>query len=309
MKFLRYPFAVSIVLGIVILTVSSLANNGEVVAATFAQMSPPTPAPTRTPGPPVGITPKAYAPLAQPLTEEGALRRALEIESQVVIWRSKPWSMDSPRVEPGRVSVKWYLDRTYNGSSYAPDAEIGPVWVVTVKGDVRLLLLGMASNLDLVVHDGVTYTIAQKTGDLLRVQAGPPTSDQPFLPKTATPAYQLPSGGTPAALTASSCTQNPSGLSFRVTQQPGKNQIPGAAGLIHSFYVEGTGFTPGEKVTIVIKGRVTAAGTIGSTNETVGKDSTFATTVAAAVSQPNMSFDVFVIHRRGIACVNLVAVQ
>ena len=128
-----------------------------------------------------------------------------------------------------------------------------------------------------------------------------------------TPGSNLPSVMPPTALTSSSCTQNPSGLSISISQQAGKNlPLPTSSnvtGPIHSFYVQGTGFTPGEKVTVVIKGRVTAPGTMGSTDETVEKDSTFATTLAVAVSQPNMPFDLFVIHRRGIACASLTAVQ
>ncbi len=308
MKPERFLLPLILMFVVAILTVFVIFNNQGAVAGTFAQMPPPTPAPPPTPGPPVGITPEPIPTLAQPLTEEGALRRALEIDSHVAIWRSKPWSIDTPRLEPGRITINWYSDRTYDGSSYAPDAETGPVWVVTIKGNVRLLLVGEGFDPRLI-RDGVTYTIAQNTGDLLGVRTGLPTSDQPFLPKTATPAYQVPSAGTPAALTSSSCTQNPSGLSFRVTQQPWKTSIPGLLGPTHSFYVEGTGFIPGEKVTVVIKGRVTAPGTIGSTAETVGTDSTFATSVAAAVSQPKMPFDLFVIHRRGVACVTVIAEQ
>ncbi len=117
------------------------------------------------------------------------------------------------------------------------------------------------------------------------------------------------SGGTPGALSALSCTRNPDGLSFRVSQQPGKNIVPGAAGPLYSFFVEGTGFVPGETVTVVIKGRVIAPGTMGSTSETVHMDSTFATTVGGAVIQPNMPFDFYVLHRRGVACVAVTVEQ
>ncbi len=307
MKFLRYLFAISVALGVAVLAVSFITNNENVAAFTFAQMPPPTPAPTRTPGPPVRTTPEPIPTLAQPLTEEQALREALEIDSQVAIWRSKPWSIDTPRLEPGRVTTKLYSDRSYDGTSYGPDAENGPVWVVTINGEVRLLLPGEYDHR--VIHDGVTYEISQKTGHWWGVHWGPPSSNQPFLPKMATPSYQLPSAGTPAALSSSSCTQNPSGLSFRVSQQPWKTSIPGLPGPTRSFYVEGTGFIPGEKVTVVIKARITAPGTIGSTAETVRTDSTFATSVAAAVSQPKMPFDLFVIHRRGVACVSIIAEQ
>ncbi len=228
----------------------------------------------------------------------------MEIDSRVAVW-GKPWSLDTPRLEPGRISIKWYPDRSFDGSQYSPDEfETGPVWAVTIKGNVKLHLPGARYP----EYDGVTYEIAQKTGNFLGWRTGLPISSQlPVTPQI--PITQLPSAGTPAALTSSSCTQNPSGLSFRVTQQPWKTSIPGLLGPTHSFYVEGTGFIPGEKVTVVIKGRVTAPGTIASTSETVRADSTFATSVAAAVIQPKMPFDLFVIHRRGVACVSIIAEQ
>jgi hypothetical protein len=311
MKRLRFLLAMGVVLGLVTVAASIFANNQGAVAATFDQTIPPapTPAPTATPGPPIGITPRPRLMLAQPLdTEEQVLTHALAIDSRTALWRSKPWSIDTPRLEPGRVTVKWYSGRSYDGTVYGPGAETGPVWVVTIAGDVRLILPGEGFD-PRMVYDGVTYTIAQRTGDLLGVHTGIPSINQPFVPTPVTSTYQLPSAGTPAALTSSSCTQNPSGLSFRVTQQPGTISLPGASGPVHLFYVEGTGFVPGEKVTVVIKGRVTAPGTIGSTEEIVGQDSTFATSIGAAVLQANMPFDLFVIHRRGVACASLIAVQ
>src|SRR5574341_1689136 len=164
MKFLGYLFAVGAALATVVLIVSIMAKNENVAAGTFAQMPPPTPAPTRTPGPPVYTTPEPIPTLAQPLTEEGALRKALEIDSRTAIWRDKPWSIDTPRLEPGRVTVKW--------KSNDDDAETGPVWIVTIKGEVRLrLYLGQGHD-DRGIFDGVTYYIAQKTGVFLGVSTG-----------------------------------------------------------------------------------------------------------------------------------------
>ncbi len=321
MKFLRYLFAVSVVLGTVILALSSIAfvvsvalgalssiaDNEDVAAFTFAQMSPPTPAPptparTRAPGPPVGIAPRPIPTLARPLdTEEQVLRQVLEYDARAAVWR-KPWSLDTPGLEPGRISIKWHSDRSYDGSSYGPNDVRGPVWVVTIKGEVRLYPHPDA------VYDGVTYVIDQNTGFVLRMTAGVPTQTTP-LPTPPMPTTQSGSGVNPVALTSSSCTQNPSGLSFRVSQQPWKAIIPEVPGPIRSFSVEGTGFIPGERVNVVIKARVTGPATIASTAETVWPDSTFATSVGAAVSQPNMPFDLFVVHRRGVACVSIIAEQ
>lgn len=309
MRTLRYLFAVGVALGAVILAVSFRANYEGAVAGTFAQMSPPTPAPTRTPGPPPRITPIPIPTLTQPLnTEEQVLKRALEIDAGAVAW-SQPWSLDTPRLEPGRISIKGYPDRSFEGNQYSsPWLESGPVWVVTIKGNVRLNLPGGPGPVINTTYDGVTYIIAQKTGSFLGWRSGMPI----IQPTTKASLPQPPSVGTPdalASLTTAACTQNPSSLSVRVSQQPGKSSIPGAAGPVYSFLIEGTGFTPGEKVSIVIKGRVTVPGSMGTTTETVLADSTFATSVGVAVTQPNMPVDFFVVHRRGVACVTVTAVQ
>jgi hypothetical protein len=206
------------------------------------------------------------------------------------------------------VTVQWYSDRSYDNSSNPPDVETGPVWVVTIRGDVQVIMIGIGVD-SRRVSESVTYIIAQKTGMLLGMGTGPAAKDQPFIPKTATPFFQPTAPTTPDALSDSSCTQNPAGLSFRVSQQPGKSIVPGAAGPLYSFLVEGVGFIPGETVTVVIKGRVTAPGTMGSTSESVRTDSTFATSIGAAVTQPNMPFDFYVLHRRGVACVTVMVEQ
>jgi len=300
MKFIRYLVGFSalvVTVGIALF----LVNNQDAVSAALAQVTA-TPARTRTPGPPVGISPFPYPTLSQHLDTEGlALTRALSIDSNTAIWRSTPWSLDTLLSEPGRIIIKWYSDRTYDGSSYAPDAETGPVWVITIKGDARFKLLGIGFD-PRKVYNEVTYIIGQNTGDLLGVRLGPPNSSQPFLPTATIPVFQLPPAGTPVALTSAACTQNASGLSLRVTQQPGKSNIPGAGGPIYSFLVEGKGFTLGERVVVVIQGRATVPGSIGNTVETVGTDSTFATSIGAAVTQPNTPIDLFIVHRRGIAC-------
>src|SRR5574341_1123050 len=295
MKILRYLLAVSVALATVVLVVSFMANNENVAAFSFAQIPPPTPAPTRTPGPPAPIGPRPIPTLAQPLTEEGALRKALENDSRIAVWR-EPWSLDTVRSEPGRITIRWYPDRTVAGTQYALDEfESGPVWAVTIRGNVRLY------GRQFEEYEGVTFIIAQKTGNFLGWRSGPLISGQspPPLPVTLSPQIPttpLPSGGTPRALTSSSCTQNPPGLSFSVSQQPGKAIIPEVPGPIRSFYVEGTGFIPGERVNVVIKARITGPATMASTAETVWTDSTFATSIGAALSQPKMPFDLYVIH-------------
>jgi hypothetical protein len=133
----------------------------------------------------------------------------------------------------------------------------------------------------------------------LRHLPPPPPPSRPTVASTVVP-------GPLASLT---CTQNPAGLTLQVTEQPSKISSPPGLGAMRSFYIEGKGFVPGELVTVNIKGRPTAQGNQGSTSETVLADSTFATTVVAVVSQTKMPLDVFVVHRRGIACTTVTANQ
>ncbi len=125
----------------------------------------PTLAPTRTPGAPI-IVESATNLLAQPLTKDGAFQRALEIDKQFAIWK-EPWTLDTLKSQPNRINIEWYEDRNYDGNEYGPGAERGPVWVIEIKGPVRLRWDNDR------LHESITYRIAEKTGNLLSYTLGP----------------------------------------------------------------------------------------------------------------------------------------
>lgn len=126
----------------------------------------PTPPPTKTEGPPI-IVKATYTLLDQPLTSEQAVARAFKLDSKLAIW-DDPWSPESLKTDPDRISVEWHSDRTYSGNEYGSDAEVGPLWVITIKGSVHL----PAEDPPDKKHDGLTYRIAQNTGNFLGYGAG-----------------------------------------------------------------------------------------------------------------------------------------
>lgn len=148
---------------LVIITMHSLGES-EVVRAGPA---PPTPAPTATPGTPTKSQ-SVYPTLEHPLSKEEAIQKALEYDKRIALWLT-PWSLDTLLQEPERITVNSYPDRSYDGSEYGEDAENGPLWVVTIKGKVQLIGWDPTGRF----HDGISYQISQKTGDVLGFRSGP----------------------------------------------------------------------------------------------------------------------------------------
>lgn len=126
---------------------------------------PPTPAPTRTPGPPPRIeTPVPDATLTHPLeTEEEILKTVLDIDMGLADW-DVPWCLETPRLEPGRITIQWYPNmNAYDGSGGLYSDE-DPRWVVTIKGGVWLYMPGFRSK-----SGGAVYFVNQKTGMIYRI--------------------------------------------------------------------------------------------------------------------------------------------
>lgn len=127
----------------------------------------PTRAPTATPGPPPPPAVSVFPTLERPLTMEEAIARAFEVDQHTASWK-EPWWPATLAEEPTRLDAQWYPDRTYDGSTYPGDAERGPVWVITIRGSVHL-----TEDRPNKFHDGITYVIAQRTGNILSLSAGP----------------------------------------------------------------------------------------------------------------------------------------
>ncbi|MGI0016794.1 MAG: hypothetical protein ACREBU_25520 [Nitrososphaera sp.] len=172
---------VSVILVALILVIISLLSTQSVIAKPPSVMLP-TPAPTMTPGEPISIWESPSAPLTQPLaTEKQVLEQALYYDAHWSTW-DHPWSTDTLRLEPGRITIKAFSTRTTESTDagrnewFAPeiDADVGPVWRITIEGDVHVNVLSMNKDAATVKYDSVTYIISQRTGALLTIITGSP---------------------------------------------------------------------------------------------------------------------------------------
>ena len=133
-----------------------------------AQRAVPTAAPTETEGPPSALPTASLNLLSQPLTKEQAVARVAEFDRELVLW-SEPWSLQTLQTQPDRISIEWHSDRGYDGDEFGPGAQMGPVWVITIKGPFRFA----SDKPETPYRNGITYTIAQNTGDYLGYTTGP----------------------------------------------------------------------------------------------------------------------------------------
>jgi hypothetical protein len=156
-----------------------LGLNSLRLATNLYRIGLPTEAPTPTPGESVFTYGPTTVPLAQPLvTEEQALRQALQIDANEATWEH-PWSLDTLKSEPGRITLEAFPSRSAeDGGWYAPEIETdaGSVWRITIRGRVRLAMLGMGAPSPAGYYDSVTYIISQRHGGLLGVKTGKPLS-------------------------------------------------------------------------------------------------------------------------------------
>ena len=154
------------ILLVIILVVSSVIAVAQpnLTNTVRAGEPPPTPAPTRTAGPPPPVKNFDGPFLKEPLKKKDAVNIAHEFDRQHAIWDS-PWQAKDLG-EGNRIDVQWYPDRNYDGTHhYGPSAENGPVWVITIKGRVRLSDMN-----DNRTYERVTYIIGQNTGHVLGIR-------------------------------------------------------------------------------------------------------------------------------------------
>lgn len=150
-----------------VLTVIGILTQASVGAGTATLR--PTAAPTATPGAPVENSAALDTDVRASLDSQESVVAALAaFEPDIASWE-RPWSKDTFQAEPDRIRIEWHADRSYDGAYFGPGAETGPVWVIAIKGRVRLLEDNYAT-----VYDGVTYTLGQKTGHLLQISSGLP---------------------------------------------------------------------------------------------------------------------------------------
>lgn len=131
----------------------------------------PTAAPKKTQGPPPTTIPSVYSVLEHPLTKEEAIQKAFEYDRRIAKWQ-EDWSPQTFTSDPNRITATWYKDRSYDGSEPGEGAENGPIWVVTINGNVQL----PGEDPQNRVHDGISYQVSQDNGLVWGFVTGPSVS-------------------------------------------------------------------------------------------------------------------------------------
>lgn len=170
-------FLTALIVVTILIALLSMLNNESAVAN--QKPLPPTPAPTATLG--ASLPLPTSSPLVQPLlSQEQVLNQALQYDAAWSNW-VRPWSKDTLSLEPDRVTIETYpsigaesVAHGFKGEIPPVDADSGPVWIVTIKGDVHVAVITPYPDGSNVIYDGVTYVISQRTGNLLEIRTGVP---------------------------------------------------------------------------------------------------------------------------------------
>ncbi len=106
----------------------------------------------------------------------------------------------------------------------------------------------------------------------------------------------LPPGPSPTPLV---CTPNPPGLSLQAT-------LGAKEGIFQSIHLVGKGFDPNATVFMAIEGRGTNQSIrLETPNFRIKSDGSIDYFESLQADEPNMTWQVFIVHRRGIVCVTL----
>lgn len=151
-------FIVSVMLGLAFLNTPLSANAG---------LPPPTPAPSPTAGPRPEIKKFEGPTLDKPLTRKQAVQIAYEFDKKNAVWE-QPWSVADLDKRPARIRVEHSKTRNINGEKMGPIGENGPMWIITIKGQVKW----NGFNGNGRIHDGMVYQISQNTGNILGYRIG-----------------------------------------------------------------------------------------------------------------------------------------
>jgi hypothetical protein len=181
---LSWPLAdrITLVAGfaIALIIAGLVVNMQRVATARDSVPNSPTEAPSKTPGAaptdmPLVLPTRVGGPL---VTTDQVLIAALRIDHTTSRWE-QPWTLDTAKTDPTRITIKLFSSQTAadggTATEFAPghDEAIGPVWRVTITGHVHVE--GPSPRIDAatLVYDGVTYTIAQRSGALVGIDTGP----------------------------------------------------------------------------------------------------------------------------------------
>jgi hypothetical protein len=171
-----------IAFGMVAISATLLVAGREIATARASLSNPPTPAPLKTAGP---LGAQSVPPLPTysggPLnTSQQAVQRAWLIDQYTAVWE-RPWSPDIMTTDPLRITIREFPSQTAADAdaglkeqfAAGRDAAIGAVWRITIEGHVHVSVPSMWAGALTAVYDGVTYTIAQNSADLVGVDTGP----------------------------------------------------------------------------------------------------------------------------------------
>jgi len=169
-------FAFLMVGVLLFLTLSSIRSAG----VTQPRRTVPTAAPTPTAGVRpthvVSLTSSDLLATKTSTTPEQAVQRAFQFDPAMADW-DEPWSPATLTLEPSRITVELFPSvAAEDGSVYGPgvEAEIGPVWRITIHGSVQIHFPFTIDTRDASTtrYDGMTYVIAQRTGELIATRSG-----------------------------------------------------------------------------------------------------------------------------------------
>lgn len=134
----------------------------------------PTPAP-RLPTP--GSPPPPQTAVPRPTltvkldTVENVLNYLLKLETSAgTVW-DEPWCLETLYLDPGRIQVKWYPWRGFDGGGYGYDSPNGPTVVISIKGWVSLGGF-RGPGWGRGKTNGVTFEFSRDTGDLWGISGG-----------------------------------------------------------------------------------------------------------------------------------------
>jgi hypothetical protein len=169
------------ILSLLVATVIVISNVDAISPANEKMLPlPPTPGPSPTLAP---YKPEGSEPIKN---EQDVIRQILLIDSDWAT-RARPLTEEYITANPDKVIVEFYSTRQeaeavyLGGGSPIQDIASEPVWVVRIKGDVLVQVVGglrRDGKEESVNADGVTYIISQETGDLLAISGSAQTRSE-----------------------------------------------------------------------------------------------------------------------------------
>jgi hypothetical protein len=184
-----------------------------------------------------------------------------------------------------------------DGAAYGPVAPNGSWRIQGIQDDIYTVTARATG----YIVQPRSYTVSVKDHQVEQPQSfdfmfSRRDPSQPTAAPTA-----LPPGPSPTPIL---CTPNQPGLALGVVLGPAQLS---RAGFSQSMRVEGKGFVPGERLLIVIEGHSARHGDqIESSGPPVEKDGSFGYDTSLQSDEPNVPWQLFVVHQRGVACASFV---